>query len=453
MLQKILKIMSAPFRKCPRIRRLPRAGYILGMVLCLSLLHLPIAEASAEESDETVFGILYTTQSEDRTRLLYFDADFRPAGEDILPYSNLSFGGYENECRTEQYLFLNPKGPTGLYDAGTVLMLDPDELSFETYAVDRINITAFTADETYIYTLSNLNRVTYADRLSMSDSALDTVKHEGIFLDSAAVIDGKLYTFAYGDHDLCALCRVDFEQGRTESLLDLDSENPPCFLIAYGKKLLFTCGGILYSYDTQTGSCKEKDLGDERAYNLSLSGDVLAIGYTSILSMADSRIELYDLKEEKSICCFEYPGSVLQIEIPHPWNGKVYVLGYGNLTVFSIDKDNGESIEINTEETTAEIDTEETIEIIAETDKEGNAEVSTETNTEASTEIIAETDAEVNVEVSTEINTDTNTEVNTEADTELNREAATEEMKAAVIRSISLEPGNNEYCGGFILLH
>ena len=128
--------------------------------------------------------------------------------------------------------------------------------------------------------------------------------------------------------------------------------------------------------------------------------------------MADSRIELYDLKEEKSICCFEYPGSVLQIEMPHPWNGKVYVLGYGNLTVFSIDKDNGESIEINTEETTAEIDTKETTEIIAETDKEGNAEVSTETNTEASTEIIAETDAEVNVEVSTEINTDTNTEVN-----------------------------------------
>lgn len=78
---------------------------------------------------------------------------------------------------------------------------------------------------------------------------------------------------------------------------------------------------------------------------LSLTGDILAIGYTSILSMEDSRVELYDLKEGKSICQFDHPGSILQIEMPRPWDGKVYVLGYDDLTVYSVGKKTESGIE------------------------------------------------------------------------------------------------------------
>ena len=108
---------------------------------------------------------------------------------------------------------------------------------------------------------------------------------------------------------------------------------------------------MLYIYDTQTGALEEKPLSDEQAYNLSLSGNVLAIGYTSILSLEDSRIELYDLKEKKSICQFEHPGSILQIEMARPWNGKVYVLGYDDLNVYRVKEDT----EKGTEETEAEV--------------------------------------------------------------------------------------------------
>ena len=144
---------------------------------------------------------------------------------------------------------------------------------------------------------------------------------------------------------------MDFEQGEVHPLLDLDSEKPPCFLLAYGEKLLYTYSGVLYIYDTQNGALEEKPLSDEQAYNLSLSGDVLAIGYTSILSLEDSRIELYDLKEKKSICQFEHPGSILQIEMARPWNGKVYVLGYDDLNVYRVKEDT----EKGTEETEAEV--------------------------------------------------------------------------------------------------
>ena len=40
----------------------------------------------------------------------------------------------------------------------------------------------------------------------------------------------------------------------------------------------------------------------------------------------------------KSICRFEHPGSILQVEMPSPWDGKVYVLGYDDLTVYSVEE-------------------------------------------------------------------------------------------------------------------
>ncbi len=84
--------------------------------------------------------------------------------------------------------------------------------------------------------------------------------------------------------------------------------------------------------------------------------------------MEDSRIKLYDLKDGKSICQIEHPGSILQIEMPRSGNGNLYVLGYDELTVYHVE------------------------------------------------------------------------------------ETAAAGIEAAAVRSLSLEPENTEYCGGFVLM-
>ncbi len=295
-------------------------------------------------------GVLYTTESDNITRLEYLDDEFKNIDETVFPYSGLGFNGYENECRTQDYLYLNPKGTVAERDAGVVLRLDMKDQSVSEYDFDRINVTSFTSDDEYIYAVSNLNNVCYLDRMCTADMELVSISTNDMILDSAAVIDGKMYSFQIDCDENYELCCVDFEKKEVEKIQTVTGDSPPCFLVPYGKDLLFTCGKGLLVYDTGSGLYREISLPHEDAYNLSVQGDTLTVGYTNIHGFDNGLIELYDLKdiedveELDSFCSFPFDGPIYQIERSYNSPDIIYVAGFFGMAQYKIEGDGAETV-------------------------------------------------------------------------------------------------------------
>lgn len=96
-----------------------------------------------------------------------------------------------------------------------------------------------------------------------------------------------------------SLYSADFFGNRLTSVISLDQDEAPCFLVEHDGKILFTFNSTLYIYDTRIDALNQYSLTGGKAFNLQAHGDNLYVGHTDLFSFSSSSIEVIDLGDMK----------------------------------------------------------------------------------------------------------------------------------------------------------
>ena len=284
-------------------------------------------------------GVIYTSEYEDKTIIDCLDGELKYQNSTTYPYSSMSYDGFMNSCVLGDVVYLNPRGLGGRLDYGKIAALNTTSMEVEEYDFGRVNIISHWADEFCIYATSNLNGVCYLDRYDMRTGIVETVQSDSVTLDSIIVSEGIVYALGIDADSRYSLYSADFFGNRLTSVISLDQDEAPCFLVEHDGKILFTFNSTLYIYDTRIDALNQYSLTGGKAFNLQAHGDNLYVGHTDLFSFSSSSIEVIDLGDMKVKTTFSHPSTILQIEVGDDANGSIYIMDYDSISVYRMNDD------------------------------------------------------------------------------------------------------------------
>lgn len=289
---------------------------------------------------EYEIGILYSTEYKNKSKLILLDEKFEDIYETDYKYGCLGHDGYMNAQRVDNILYECPQGTATEKEMGKIIGIDVNTGDVVEYDFHRTNITDFVCDNRYIYTTSNLNNIDYVDRYDRETGEIATVEMN-FYISDLAVCKGVLYGFgadeASGDN-IC-LYTFDFSNSVGTCIMDLTDkldEKPP-YMVPYKDFIFFANRDNLYQYCVNDNSIIQKKLLHDNGFNLQMSGDLLWIGCTDILSEGKSWIEVYNVETNQFVSSYSFDYSIQQIEIKDNY---LYVGSSDGIEVYSLGVDN-----------------------------------------------------------------------------------------------------------------
>lgn len=272
-------------------------------------------------------GLILTQENKETSKILLLDESGQVISRRSCPYGTMGHFGYQQQIIRDGVLYEAPAGIATKKDFGKIVGFDLKTGEAAVYDFKRDNITALDADGTCLYALSNLNGVTYFDRMNRESGSISTVTCEDIMTLHICVMGGRLYGLGENlDTGKFQLYRVDFEKESRMTLMDLPENvtEDPVLLNDFGQQIYFVSGTVLYMYDPASGKLTEKMLQGDGGYAAFPYEETIFVicmneDYT------ETRVELYDRNS------LEYISSV---ELPEPYYQMEYV---GNTLILSSD--------------------------------------------------------------------------------------------------------------------
>jgi len=285
--------------------------------LAASLLVGCAGRGQAAWSPDYRTGLILTQESKETSEILLLDESGQVISRRSCPYGTMGHFGYQQQVIRDGVLYEAPAGIATKKDFGKIVGFDLKTGEAAEYDFKRDNITALDADGTCLYALSNLNGVTYFDRMNRESGSISTVTCEDIMTLHICVMGGRLYGLGENlDTGRFQLYRVDFEEESRITIKDLPENvtEDPVLLSAFGQQLYFVSGTVLYTYDPASGKLAEKALQGDGGYAaFPYEQTVFVICMSE--DYTDTRVELYDRNSLEYITSIELADAYYQMEL------------------------------------------------------------------------------------------------------------------------------------------
>lgn len=302
----------------------------------LILLSLLLTSCGYHYPSEYDIGVIYTTEYYNKSEIIYLDTNWNELGKTKYPYANMSYGGFFNSLIQDNTLYLLPKGISQRLDCGKVCALNMTSGQIKEYDFGRVNIIDYYADNNYVYALSNLNNISYFDRMDKATNEITTLEFFEGDLDHITMIDNQLFAISLeleSNKDKYVLYSFDITGNSFEKVCDLDITTSPAFIETYDGNIYIPTDNILYVYDTTKHTSHTITLPYGNAYNLNRKNNILYIGHTDIFNGKISHITSLDLINEEISEIMQYNGTILQMEIQ---DNNIYIRDYDKLLQYEV---------------------------------------------------------------------------------------------------------------------
>lgn len=286
-------------------------------------------------------GVIQTASQTGRTNFLFYDSSLTCIHTLRTNYGLVGQYGYGMPCVKDGVMYELSLGNDYTKDFGTVLALTLQTGAIKEYKFDRVNLTDLSVTKDYIYTISNLNQITYIDRYSFSTKTIDSVEVKGNFLLNLCVYKNELYAFG-GDLESYDMYQVDFEKHTCTAIYDLSNwylgQGDPNYFAEYHDCLYFPCQDKLLQYSPTTNKLKEYSLPYDNAWGLVLQNDNLYISCVDRFSEnASSKILVFNPDTEEITSTYELDTSIMQFTIQQ---NTLYILNQSGLYQYHLDSNN-----------------------------------------------------------------------------------------------------------------
>jgi hypothetical protein len=154
-----------------------------------------LKEAQSAYSQNYTFGVVRTAQSVYSSHIMFFDDELNLVNTIFYPYADLQPNFHRQSIIVNGKLWLIPVGVTGFKDDRRVISLDLLTGAIREYPINQIAITGLTADDQYVYTISNLNRVGHVGRIDMKTGGVKMLDLPDMLPQTITVFDDSVYVF------------------------------------------------------------------------------------------------------------------------------------------------------------------------------------------------------------------------------------------------------------------
>lgn len=275
-------------------------------------------ESNPYKSDYSI-GVIKSTQTLAGTDITYLDSELKTINTLNYPYGRMEGCSFYVPKVVNGVMYENPLGFGIEKNFGTIIGLDLNDGSVKEYPFNRVNITNYIVTDDYIYTISNLNSVTYIDRYCFKDKTISSVELDGIISMDMALYKRQLYVFAIVDNH-CNMYKVDMDLKKYAFEYELTKwfpveENSPNYSVVYGDNLYLTIGNKVLEYSMKQKRIKEIKLPYKDGWQLLLKGSLLYVSCTDIYDDTDSAIVVLDLKSREILGCMEFLHTINQFDL------------------------------------------------------------------------------------------------------------------------------------------
>ena len=315
-------------------KKMVKQNRMLGCLIVLAMI-TAVLLCGCGSTEEACWGVIYTTESGNKTKVKWLDKDFKEVAETGYDFSGAQLGGFRNMTETPKDVVLLPEGEVGKSDYGKVVLLDKKTGDTKEVAYDRTNVTGYSFEEGKVAVASNLNTESFVTVVDLDTEKKEEYKlPEGIIVYEVILHKGNVYGMVGDPDDRYSFAEFLVPEKKMKILMELDEEEAPGFLCSYEDEILFPSRDGLVEYNIKNGKSATEKLTRSDAFNLNVAGDILWICYTDIQTEGyGSLIEGRDLKTGEIKWSAQHPGEVLQLEA---WNDKVAVLDYETITVYEL---------------------------------------------------------------------------------------------------------------------
>lgn len=277
-------------------------------------------------------GILYSTDSGNRSVIEWYDSELNTLGTDAYPFSGASVS-QTNAHIQGNTVFLAPTGEELKKDYGKIALINPTKGSFEEINTGRVNQYDCSVEGSYLALTSNLNGECYVDLIQIGNKEIRTlhIPNNRVICTHPILINGEVFALAT-DGDKYYLCQSHFTDNEVAFLTELPDERST-YLEKHGDDLTLISQGKLVKYNTVTEELESIQLSHSDALNLNIVGDVAWIAYTDPFDEnAHSSIEARNYQTGEVLCSEEFDGAILQLEAN---DNRLFVRTYEELIAYS----------------------------------------------------------------------------------------------------------------------
>lgn len=312
------------------------------LAVCLVCVLTVIAVGCNNKTNQQAYpnacvGVLYSTDSGNRSVIEWYDSELNPIGTAFYPFSGASVSQTNAHVQNDT-VFLTPVGEEQKKDYGKIALINPIKGSFEEIDTNRVKQFDCTVEDSYLALTSNLNGECFVDLINIHNENIHNEKIRTLNLRSKHVIctqpiliNGEVYASAT-DGDKYYLCKCNFADNEVDLITELPDELST-YLEKQGNDLTFISQGKLVKYNTVTKELQFIELSNSNALNLNIAGDVAWIAYTNPFDEnAISRIEARNYQTGEVICSEEFDGAIQQIEAD---DSRLFVRTYDELIDYS----------------------------------------------------------------------------------------------------------------------
>ena len=334
-----------------------KRSFIILLLFILSITGCGVKSSTQKEKlmENREYAIIRSSSKYgDKTEITYFDSQMNE-----VYTKKYRYGGVGNF----QYLYPIVKGDT-VYEKSLgygddqdnckILAMNSKTDKVKEYKSDRVGITDICVDDKYIYTISNLNRVTYIDRYSIDGSVeMQSLKLKGIIAIDMFVCDEMVYFYTEEEssdalNKKMILNRIDFSTKKMEAILsdEIQFEMESGFYTVYNNKIYVPYGKDIIAITPDTLKYKVIKMPESENEVLSFYQD----GSSLYVAQADlfgennnvSIIE-YDLEKEKIVNEYKVSSTLMQFSVK---KNQLYILSFEDEVVKYSMKDDGQLEEL-----------------------------------------------------------------------------------------------------------
>lgn len=265
----------------------------------------------------------------DRTEIIYFDNRLNEIDIKKYEYGNVGECQFQYPIVKEDTLYEISLGYGEDKDNCNVLAINFKTDEIKKYKSNRVNITNFHVDDKYIYTISNLNKVTYIDRYVINGDDMQSIILENTIAVDMFVCNEMVYFYTERNGKYI-LNRTDFFTKQTEQILSdkINFEDGTNFNAIYNNQIYVPYGKDIIAISSDTSKFKVIKMPESENEVSGLYQD----GRNLYVAQADTHAEnsrlsiiQYDLEKQKIVNEYNTFSTLMQFSVK---KDELYVISF-----------------------------------------------------------------------------------------------------------------------------
>lgn len=151
-------------------------------------------QTKKEINDKYKVAIIETSSKNENSLITYYNENLEQNKTIKLKYAELGSNFY-NPNYSNDVVYLVPRGLQGKHNTHKIIGLDTLTDNIKDYNIERTNILCTATNDKYIFSVSNLNAISYLTRFSKTDDTIKEITYPNEYLSLVAADNEKVFAF------------------------------------------------------------------------------------------------------------------------------------------------------------------------------------------------------------------------------------------------------------------